>query len=218
MRRFAILYLLSLGFLPGSTTAQASDGWIFGFKIGNAYPQYSAEDLVQEVIGLPYIVTYSDSMAKEFSSLQLIVTPISGTIIGMRGIANFEAEGDARSFANRLSYALEARFGKSRYCFFEIFEHNFCFGRDDVKPELIGLRDSSIYFAFIESYELEVRLFDASITGGGQEVQLSFGPSSDSALAGELLELFALEAAQFNERISEETVERERSGVLLGID
>lgn len=202
--------------------AQAVEGEMFGLQIGDRLEAYDASNLVLEWFSFPYVEIESEQMADEFSRLQVLVTPVSGTILGFRAVANFDTEEPARAFAERLQKALTARFGASIFCFVREgpgFAEHPCWEADGAEPRLAPFGKFDLYMASPGEYELSLHLYGSKMTGSGAyEVQLAFGIDVDAPVHRTLMETSSREANEFDAANEAAFLQRERSGVLRGIE
>lgn len=216
------LAAISIALLPLAAFSQATEGEMFGFKVGSVLKSYDASELEIEWFGFPYVTKTSEQMAEEFSHLQIIVTPVSGTIMGLRAVADFEVEEPARAFAERLRQALTVQFGPSILCFVEPgagFENHPCYTIEGASPRFSDFRDINLYQASLSDYDLRLNFYGPSVTGSGEfEVQLAFATAEDTPMYKSVMELFGREAKEFDAAAQDALLERDRGGVLRGIE
>ena len=216
------LFAICVTAMPIAVSAQATEGEMFGLRIGEQLETYDSSDLILEWFSLPYIEINSDQMAEEFSELQVLVTPISGTILGFRAVAKFDAQQPARAFAERLRNALTAQFGASILCFIDPgpnFHKHPCNTTEGALPRFSDFREIDLYAASIAEYDLSLNLYGTSGTSdGGPEVQLSFAVAEDTLIFASLIERFNQEAEKFDAAARDALLELERAGVLRGIE
>lgn len=216
------LAAISIALLPLAAFSQATEGEMFGFKVGSVLKSYDASELEIEWFGFPYVTKTSEQMAEEFSHLQIIVTPVSGTIMGLRAVAEFETEEPARAFAERLNQALTAQFGPSILCFVEPgtgFENHPCYTIEGAAPRFSDFRDIDLYQASLGDYDLHLNFYGASAAKSDEfEVQLAFVTAEGTPMFTSIMELFGQEAEEFDAAARDALLERERGGVLRGIE
>lgn len=219
LRCLIVIYLASA---PVAALSQAEKGEMFGLRVGDVLGAYDAAELIVEWFGMPYVERGSTEMAEEFSHLQVLVMPVSGTIMGLRAVAEFDTEGASRAFAERLRRALTAQFGQSILCFVEpgpnFYDHP-CHTTDGAAVRYTMFRDIDIYMSAPGHFELRVSHYTGSVTNNHRpEVQLVFGPAEGCPAYPELLESFIQEAEEFDAASRASILEHERHAVLRGTE
>ena len=124
--------------------------------------------------------------------------------------------------AERLRQALTAQFGPSILCFVEPgagFENHPCYTIEGASPRFSDFRDINLYQASLSDYDLRLNFYGPSVTGSGEfEVQLAFATAEDTPMYKSVMELFGREAKEFDAAAQDALLERERGGVLRGIE
>lgn len=219
MQKFIIyIFSLWLATAPGLVLAQASEGRMFGYAIGEQLGDFAPEQL-NFSLGFPYVKKTSEEVSPQFTQIQVMVTPVTGTILALQGVAEFQSAAEATEFADRLATALEARFGSNRL----YYDIDTC---PMENPEVACTSfppDMDVYWNRVGSFVLRLSNYDLSDPKAGTySVRLDFGPdymtSGSDGRYTWLVELFRQEAAQFDETQKQRIVLQEQNGVLQGID
>jgi hypothetical protein len=169
------------------------------------------------MLGWPWLERAPENTAEEFDRLQLLVTPYTGTIIGVRVIAEFEDLASADTFAQRMAAALSAKFGPSIYfhTWTSITGAGDC-PYDDVRYVCTNLpRDMDLYRARIADFELSLHRY---VAGEQPTVYLNFGVDASKKANNPLLKQLADEYQQYEKWSAQELLAREADGALRGID
>ena len=111
MRILGLVLGAMLALSGGITVAHAgaADGEMFGYQLG---ARYESDTFVEIFMGNFWVEAKDPVLPEGFTSLRLLVTPVTGTIRGMKA----QREGAVRdldAFADKMNVALIAQFGAS---------------------------------------------------------------------------------------------------------
>jgi hypothetical protein len=101
------IIISSIAIAPNLIYAQAKVGSLFGYQIGKKYegtdPKVRFDQITQTLI----VSAEKPQLATPLQYLDLYVTPVSGTILGIHGIAEFAKESDAITASKTLVNIIE---------------------------------------------------------------------------------------------------------------
>ena len=118
-----VLAAVSLALWASVARPDATSGEMFGYRLGETAKNFDRAEVWFEMFGPPWLERVPENAAEEFDRLQVLVTPFSGTIIGLRMIADFDDIENADEFAKRMAAALAAKFGHSTNSAFRLHQH-----------------------------------------------------------------------------------------------
>lgn len=212
--RFWIIATLFLATFIQANAGEAENGLIYGIQIGKPLPEFKPEDLHFEMLGYPYVMRDASHAADEFSRLEVVVTPLTGTALGIRAVAEFDSLEIANDFADRMSLALHARFGENQKVHGSLYDMR-CPDNVDIRY----CRNLSIgterYFRIFENFVVELNRYN--IDGQKPSVYLIFGIDEKSAVNQLLLDRLDEEGVMAYRRALEGIQNDEAEGLLKGI-
>ena len=208
------IFLVSL--IPTVAIGQVSEGEIFGYRIGEKLLNFHNSELRQEIVGGPFVSRPAIQASPEFDELFVYVTPVTGTIMGIRAAANFDDKEATEEFANRLYRALTAKFGDSKlvYC----RNISLCL---DVKPPYkieILPPETAKYFNIVGDFAIDLMRHVPNDYTKSYSVQVTYYPSQESSKYTDLINKFNHELDELENDIEKQIIEKEKSGVLIGIE
>ncbi|ETW12813.1 hypothetical protein ATO8_09728 [Roseivivax marinus] len=191
--------------------AQVAEGVIFGHRIGKRVEGYEYADLRQELFSWPFVLAEPEDAAAQFDRLRLIVTPVTGTLVAVLGIAEFETPQEARDFGARLQTALWARFGPSLF----LHTRELCEPIDAWRCTHHP-RDTALHLSRHGEFALRLTVYATkSVTPA---VHLGLAPIKGSQTFFALDALMTEESATIAEQQRRQVLEEAEEGVLRGVD
>lgn len=211
-----MFYAATIGLLVllfGATAAaDPAQGEMFGLKIGEVLPEFSSEEVQYQLLGPPFVMRNPDGAAEEFDRFEVIITPMSGTVLGVRAIADFDLGEEADRFADRMAKALWARFGASQLLYLSPSACPY-----EVDSRMCGFLgpDTNRYFRILERYVLHLYRY-----GSDRDPTVTFIYTIDEKAEenAPALDLLMREIELARQTELDRILEAERSGVLKGID
>lgn len=211
-----LLGVLTLFLCSGAASAQAPSGEMFGYRIGDLVENFDRTAVWFELIGLPWVERKPHEAANEFGRLQLLVTPFTGTILGMRAIADFNELAAADEFAQRLDAALSAKFGPDIFFHFGASDLSDC-PDDEVRYVCTILPpDIDLYRARISNYEIQLSRYGDP--PDDPTVYLSFVLNEQKPENKHYFDQLNNEYSQYEDWYNTIILNREKDGVLRGIE
>ena len=210
-----VLAAVSLALWASVARPDATSGEMFGYRLGETAKNFDRAEVWFEMFGPPWLERVPENAAEEFDRLQVLVTPFSGTIIGLRMIADFDDIENADEFAKRMAAALAAKFGRS-ILFYAPPGSNTCPYDDTRYFCTISPADTDLYRARISNYVITLSRYE--ITDERPAVYLIFGVDDKNPSNKSVFDQLDREYQQYQEWSDKELLKREADRALRGIE
>ena len=198
-------------FLAAPSSAQVTEGVIFGHRIGERVEGYDPAELQQDIFSWPFILAELEGAAPEFDRLRLVVTPVTGTRVATLGVAEFETPQEARDFGARLQTALWAKFGPSQF----LHTRELCASDEEWRCTPHD-RNTALHLSRHGEFALRRTVYATkSVTPA---VHLGLAPIKGSQTFFALDALMTEESATIAEQQRRQVLEEAEEGVLRGVD
>jgi len=204
-------------FLSCSALAQVKHGEIFGYQVGEMLEAYERNQVKAELFGAPWVDRPIRNSAEEFDRLEVVVTPMSGTILGIRAIAEFEDVKSADNFANDMKTALRLRFGPNQFKHVWYSSLSQCREADSTKVCTVTPPENARFATRVSRYRLELYRYAGS-ANTGSSVHLEFGFDEDGPENQRYKLLLEQEEKEYREWLDVESVRGKKENLLTGID
>lgn len=205
---------VALAIWPGTARPDASTGEVFGYRLGTVVEGFDRSEIWSSFFSLPWVNRKPDNAAGEFNRLEVLVTPFSGTIVGVRAIADFEDLSEADKFADRLTNALTAKFGDSI-----LYRESVAYPCPYTDPKYLCTSlppDVDRYARRLSAYVMQVARYNNS--GEHPAVYFTFAYDEDNPAGKPAFDRLNREYDAYKQWFLAKTLEQEKDHALRGIE